>query len=630
MVKILPPYKPNIPEPPPGMALHIAPAGHVRWIDDYEFFDQLGRDPMQQARLWLITDDEERATRMGQILDDYPKQKHRREMLFITARRGDEAVVRRIVATGIKVQPEIPPQPRTEEERKAKENLENQRADQDARESDSIPDRDDPEIVPVHAAAASGHLGCLRILLEDGAVDANTRDIVGRTPLIVAAGFPDILRYLIGRGAEPAARTDADTEVAKSTLGIYAGADALAYAAAIGRVESVRQLLEHDSVRVTPLAIKGAAAVGGAEGYEPLKLLLVHGGYPMEGRDGKTKGELLSEEQARVIDEVIPNAAMDGSLDSLRMLLEYRFPVDADGNLVMPLELPESLHKSFVYGAYEAAAADDRTRFDFLRGFNVREHDTMSLDGVPAGQTLNMQHLLEKAAEGGATNIARFLVDEMGADVNAHRLPIGVKPLYYAAAYDQPEMVKQLLEEHGADIHLGSGRYAAGPTALGAAVMLKSLESVEHLLRHGGPVDRVSEGVRVAMMEGEGSVKAVLKADWSCDDTEIRAAVVLETEEEAKEYLEECRGDWQRQNPLYVRMELGPGDEGLVDGLKMRRRVETLRETGLGARELRVGDEELEEGDARAVMGEFPTFTARETELEKDEDLLPKFIPWLK
>ncbi|KAH6685439.1 ankyrin repeat-containing domain protein [Plectosphaerella plurivora] len=607
MVKILPPYKPDIPEAPPGMVLSIMPAGHYYWVEDFEYFDQLGRDPMQRVRLWSITDDDERVTRMGKILDEFPKQKHRREMLHMAVARDDEALVRCIVATGIKVQPEIHPQPLSKEE-------------EEARENGSIPDRDDPKIVPVHKAANMGRLGCLKILLEDGKADIDSRDGVGRTPLIAGAGHPEIVRYLLGRGADPAARTD-DTDAARSELGINAGADALEFAAGSGSLESVKLLFEQPSARATPLAIQVAADMRGAEAYELLRLLLYKGGYPMQGRDGKTKGDLLTEEQGRVIDDAIPNAAMDGSLDSLRLLLEYRFPVDAEGELVMPLDLPESLHKPFIYGAYGAVVTDDRARFDFLRSFNIREHDTMSLDDVPANQTLNLQHLLDKAVETGATDMVRQLVDELGADVNAHRIPTGVKPLFYAAGNDRPAVVKQLIEEHGADIDLGSGRYATGSTALDIAVVLKSLESVEHLLRHGGPVDTVSEGVR-----GGGNVKAILRA---CRGDE-GPSVVMETEEEATEYLATCRGDWQTQNPFYVRVELGPGDEALVDGLRPRKRAERLRETGPRARELRRGAEELAEGDVRAEMVEYPTFTRRQETLDEDLDLLPKFEPFLR
>jgi ankyrin repeat protein len=625
MVKALPPSKPDMPEPPPGMALHVAPIGHSLWLEDFEYYDQLGRDPLQQAKLWLLSDPEERVAKLDEVLEQYPKQRHRQAMLCEAALRGDEALVQRLVDAGVKVHPDIPAPASSEEE---------QRRDEETREAGNIPDREDTSVLPVHSAALRGHLGCLKILLEQGKADVDIRDDTGRTLLMLGAKHPHIVRYLLDRGADPTARAWTD-EASKAALTDFAGCDALESAAAWANVESLKMLLEHPiygsprsrksragaerGVWVTPLAIQAAA--DSRTGFEALSLLLERGGYPLEAAGGKTKGELLSDEQRAAIEKAIPGAVADGALASAKLLLSYIYPTDLDGNII-PVDLPESLHKPLVWGAYTAINNNDVDKLEFLRGFGVTEHESMSLDTLPAGQQFNVQHMLEKAAEHGAVDSARLMLEKYGADPNKHRVPIGTKPLYAAAGHDKVDMVRLLVEQYGADIHLGSGRYAAGPVALWVAVMLKAFDSVEQLLRYGGPVDYVDEAIQ-SISE---PMTVVLRADYKY------RTVRLETKETARAYLEYCKGDWQSLNPGYVYLELGPEDRELIANLQPRRPAEALREVGDDARdwdkEERAKRPEGQEKEMWKIAPPLPTFSEREEGLSKDDDLIPRWRPF--
>ncbi|KAK7221496.1 hypothetical protein V2G26_009499 [Clonostachys chloroleuca] len=627
MVKVLPPPKPDIPEPPRGMALSIAPAGHCLWLYDYEYYDQLGRDPLQQARIWLITDTEERVSKLKEVLENYPKSVHRRNILYEAALRGDEALVRCLVSTGLKVHPDIAPL-----------SEEDERADEEAKQNGEIPDRDDPSVVPVHAAAARGHVGCLKIFLEEGHVDVDIRDSIGRTPLIIGAHKPSVVRYLLEQGADPTAKTNVNDDLPKDEQDEYAGADALEFEAVHGNVDSLRLLLEHPfhgsqrkrksrageepGVWVTPLSIKGAASA--RNGFEALSFLLERGGYPTEAQNGHTKSELLTETERQAIVNATPGAAMDGPLESLKLLLSYQYPTNLDGD-ILPFDLPEELHKPFVYGAYDAMVYNRLDKFEFINGFDITEHETMSLDQLPAGQKLNIQHLLDKAVGGGSIECARFTIEKYGADPNKHRNPPGVKPLYAAAGNNKHEMVRLLVESYGADIHLGSGRYATGPTALWNAIMLKTFECVEYLLLQGGPVDHVDEEIRSI----SGPMTVILRADSSAD----KVSVKLETKENAKEFLAHHKGDWQNLNPPFVQLQLGPDDKGWIDSLQARRSDNELRESGDNTREFnreeRVSKNDLGERDPRRLMVWLPTVGDRQSELKKDDDLLPEFRPFL-
>jgi hypothetical protein len=380
---------------------------------------------LQQAKLWLITDPGERVAKLEGILEEYPKQMHRRLMLFDAALRGDEALVRCIVATGLKVFPDIPESPPSEEE---------ERADQEARENGEIPDMDNPTTVPVHTAAYKGHLGCLRILLEEGNVNVDVRDGVGRTPLITGAKHPELVQYVLGLGADLTLRMYTEEDRPKENLGEFGGADALEFAAAGGSVESLKSLLEHPfhgskrkrknhahdkpGVWVTALSIKAAAEADG--GFDALHPLLERGTYPMETLDGKTKGEQLSTEEYKAIVDAIPGTTMRGSLSSLKLLLSYQYPTEQDGTL-LPFDLPEELHKPFVYGAYGAKKTDSTEKFEFINSFGITEHETMSLDKLPLGQKLNIQHLFDELASAGSIECARLLTEKYGAEPNKHR-----------------------------------------------------------------------------------------------------------------------------------------------------------------------------------------------------------------
>jgi hypothetical protein len=121
-------------------------------------------------------------------------------------------------------------------------------------------------------------------------------------------------------------------------------------------------------------------------------------------------------------------------------------PTDLDGN-ILPFEIPDELRKLFTWGAYGAITRDSVSKFEFINSLGVVEHDTMSLDKRPEGQNLNLQHLLDKAAEAGAVDYVRLLIDKYGADPNKHRLPTGLKPLYMAVGNDKREVVRLLLDK---------------------------------------------------------------------------------------------------------------------------------------------------------------------------------------
>ena len=376
---------------------------------------------------------------------------------------------------------------------------------------------------------------------------------------------------------------------------------------------------DEPGVWVTPLAIRSAANGG----FEALKLLLERGAYPTEDKDGKTKRELLSEEEKKAIEEALPAAIELGELGSLKLILSYLYPTDDDGNPI-DFQVPEDLHKTWTFGSYISMVRNYPDKFEWMHSFGIKEHDTMSLDALPEGQTLNIQNLFERAVGAGSLECAKLLVEKYGAEPDKHRLPSTLKPLYIAAANDKPEMLRWLLGlgEGKVDIHKASGRYANGATALWAAITLKSLESVELLLRHGGPVDHIDDEIRNI----DGPVKAILVANK--DD---RSTVRFVTEANAEGDIDKWKNDTQNLNSPYVRVELGPEDKEWIGKLEARKSDEELREEGENARELNkeegVKKKDMSEDDPRRMMVPWPTVVERETMLSSDDDLLPEWKP---
>lgn len=621
------------------MAISVAPAGHRLWLEDYEYHDQLGRDPLQQAKLWFIKGTDARVAKLKEVIAAYPKQMHRRLMLNTVADRGDEAMVRCFIETSMRLHPEFQDAPRTEEE---------ENAIQEAKDQGEPLDVDDIFVAPIHTAAASKHTGCVKLLIEEGKVPVDCRDAFGHTPLMRGSDEPELVAYLLEKGADPTLRTNPDT-YHEDFVGPYPDVDALEFAAAFANAEVLRMLLDHpiresaggDGVKtqrrtpeVTPNCIRFAA--GHPKGFEALKLLLERGGYPTKAADGKTKAELLTETQLKAILKAIPAAITDGQLESMQLLLSYQYPTDLDGN-ILPFKIPDDLRKQYTWGAYEAVMKDMVSKFEFINSLGIVEHDTMSLDKRPKDQNLNLQHLLDKAAEAGSVQCVRLLIEKYGADPNKHRMPPGTKPLYMAAGNEKPEVVRLLLDQYGADIHLGTGLYATGPTALASAIAFKSLESVEVLLRHGGPLDYISDEIH--------NISSPMTAILLSHRDGTKSTVRLETWDEAEETRVKY-DDWQNLNPPYVCLDLGPEDKEWIDKLQSRRPAEELRETGENARDLdeeeatkreeeeSSGDEDESDDedfgiDPRILTNPFPAPEPRHTKLLSDPDLLPEFKPFL-
>ncbi|EAT77596.1 hypothetical protein HBI56_196490 [Parastagonospora nodorum] len=604
MPEILPPYQIDTPDYVPGMAIMMEPlsAKHRLWMDDYEYYDQLGRDPLQERKIWGITDPKERVEKLKEVLEKYTKQMHRRLILDKAVGRGDENMVRCLVETGMKVHPDIAKA--LEEEAKKEEGGEEDKGINDL----DLPDKDDSSVAPVHKAALTGHVNILKIFLDNG-IDVDLRDEFGRTPLLVAAygDQPEAMEFLLRHGADPTARIDGN-DLAKEYLNEFAYADALEVTARIGNAKMVELLLQKPGVKVTPLSI--TAAAGNNNGYKILRLLLEYAGCLAPGQDELIVAESNAHLRQAAM-TAIPIAIPINDLESIKLLLGFKYPEIKNGD-IGDSRVPADLHKPFTYGAYSAVVLNRTDKFEFIHSLGIKEHDAMSLDDVPEGQTLHIQHLFDTAAEHGSIDCARMLVDKYGANPHVIRIPPAVSPLYTAVQKDRADMVRYLLEEQHVDIHIGNGRFVAGPTALWIAIELKSFKSIELLLQYGGPVNHIDDEIKNI----DGPLDAVLT-------THRDATIRFRAESNAKAFIDDARHKYTYPNSHYVRIKLTSDDKSWIEKLQYRRRDEDLRKEG-DERELN----KIEGiGPQWDQVPEFPTNQERVDELQEDDELIPLFEP---
>lgn len=373
--------------------------------------------------------------------------------------------------------------------------------------------------------------------------------------------------------------------------------------------------LNKPGILITPLAFK--QAMGRNQSHTALRLLLERGGCLAAGSDELIVNEKTAELR-QVLRENAHLAIEHDDLPSLKLVLSFQYP-EIRGNDVSDFKtkVPEDLYRYFTYGAYNAVQRNDPNTFEWIYSLGIRQHDTMSLDDFPEEQHLNLQHLLDKAAQASSVDCVRLLIEKYGADPSKYRLPRGITPLCFAAANNQPSMVRYLLDEHKVDAHIGNGRYAAVPTALWMAIRLKAYECIPILLQHGGPVDHIDDEI----LNIDGPIDAVLLALTSSDNVKVELLPELNLD------INSYRHDYQRPNSPYVRVNLTPEDKPWIEKLQYRKLADLWRDWREFSGNEGARAEDMDENDMRRQMPPYPTFEGKEKSLEEDDDLITAYLP---
>ena len=160
--------------------------------------------------------------------------------------------------------------------------------------------------------------------------------------------------------------------------------------------------------------------------------------------------------------------------------------------------LDPEIRKQISLGILNAPLKDSADIAKFLLdvGFSpsvsVNPEEGMAL---ASERTKYINDSLVYAAETGALHIAKMLLGNYDAHVNLAQTPQNTNALYRAAGSGHVEIIRLLVQDHGADLHIGNGRYSNGPTALFIAVLNRQHEAVKMLLELGGPVASIDERI---------------------------------------------------------------------------------------------------------------------------------------
>lgn len=437
---------------------------HPYHLEDPKFYDQLGRDPMTQMRVYMLPSEDEQACHVLEVFNLFPKRGL--DILFDAALRGKAKVVSALLNAGVQAHPA----PGSEDEEK--------------------------ELLPIHTAAARGHLECVQVLVDQGGVDPDD-EFDGLTPVMRAAigGHAPLLDWLLHTGCVDLWRKYyPDHHHDEVALGV------LEMAAEEGHADCVETIVAFATGRgVAPardLVSKEALKRVGMSGNLELALrMLTWAGVPAEALEGdaatSSSPDLrLDKEQRLLIEITLNGAARQSHVAIVRRLLGVLETLR--GPLVSPTILTASIRR----GVVRAAARDDVRAFTFFLELAFGDGDGGDGAGPEAAarssgsMASTLSNALFLAADENALTMTRRLVEEYGVDPNdGSQNPCGLTPLMEAAGRGHFAVAAYLLQSAGADAAVGAG--PERDTALWFAVKGGHADVALLLLRHGAPVDGI-------------------------------------------------------------------------------------------------------------------------------------------
>ena len=453
-------------EPPEGWVWHQMPPNR-KYYWDPGWYDTRGRNPLEQRKAFKLSHADQVPIYL-EILQETPDRAL--DLMFRAAANGNDPAVRALLERGISPIA---------------------RADQDV------------TLVPLHAACYNGHIKCVKVLIEEHGMDMNFKDeggsTAGGTPLMRAArgGHADIVAWLLERGA--------DTTCVQKTFpsGQECNSSAFEYGAESGNVEVIKLLMNHDrsDFTVTPESISLGAQSGSEE---MMRFLLERGGYPVLLEDGTSAdpwaGDSMKDEQRKAILDALWQAAYSNSTPVLKLLLGCLTPLPK--RRLLPHGLRYSRIGTVIGGA---AYRDNIDSFELL--LDVAFDPTVPVNDERASELAEarewyIDQALIQASRFGSLHLAKHLLDQRNAKINFIQPPSEkATPLYRAAENGHISLVEMLVQEYKADLHIGCGSYANGPTALWVATRNIHSDVVKVLLEFGGPVETIKNGINTASTE---------------------------------------------------------------------------------------------------------------------------------
>ncbi|KAL3076185.1 hypothetical protein niasHT_038811 [Heterodera trifolii] len=362
----------------------------------------------------------------------------------------------------------------------------------------------DHGFTPLRLACEVGHLGIVKLLVEEGKADIEIADSYGKTALMVACSLQkwDIVRYLIGKGAK------VDRTNAKVKLLVEGGKADIEKAEADSVIEwsplMVASLTEKwDIVRY--LIEKGANIdqTNSYEGFSIIHFFAIHGHFDL--------CKLMLDKGINVNKQMhnrttpLHLACKHGHLEIVKLLVEEgKADIEsADDNRHTPLMIALCGHQlEIAYYLVEKGAKVDQSA-DFI-------------GNTPFLYAIYMKSL----------SLCKLMVKV--ANVNLRMADHGFTPLRLACEVGHLGIVKLLVEEGKADIEIAD---SYGKTALMVACSLQKCDIVRYLIGKGAKVDRTNaKGISPllsACIDGHLEIVKLL-VEGGKADIEIEADSVIE------------------------------------------------------------------------------------------------------
>jgi uncharacterized protein len=390
---------------------------------------------------------------------------------------------------------------------------------------------------PLMMAAAAGSTDAVKLLLDRGA-DANARDLnQGQTALMFAAALDrsDIVRLLAARGAnlnttslvptayDPKKAGEADKVAAGKGNGkpdrgplALGGMTALQFAAREGHLATIRALVEAGadvnlptaSDRMTTLTV---AIFNGH--FDAAKYLLDHGADPKPANAAGVTAlfALIDAQWAAKVWYPAPSVEQEKTsyLDLMRDLLVK----GADPNVRIKQKLwqrqfhPDWVDPSGATALWRAAQADDVAAMRLLVSFGAHPNiaTTHGCSPLQVATGFGFEPQISTFVPGGRLATIRYLVEELGADVNA-KDDKGYTPLHGAALTADNDVILFLVA-HGADVRARANQVFASGDGPGEDVTAGSGDTVADLANGPRPHNLVFPET-VALLEKLGSVNS--------------------------------------------------------------------------------------------------------------------------
>lgn len=380
---------------------------------------------------------------------------------------------------------------------------------------------EDEEFYVLHIAAFEGQFECVKLLVELAEVKIDALDDMDSTPLLNAAvnGHSEIMRWLLEKGANPNHKREK-------------GLNVIECAAKSGNLASLQLILDHPTftdlgqeayTNLVPFAAHSANP-------DVLRVIFSKAGFPSPPRpQGLTKTQL------DVVEAELCRAITASSIDSTRLMLSYLTPSNADGTF-HPFAFTSPANHANVFNSTEDSITNTPL-FTLVWETLFLPFASVNTEATPNHPSYNQElnRRLMSAAGAGALDTLTVLLDRFDADVNHISHKYRATPLYNATGQHSTDVAKVLLD-HGADIHLGSGTYANGPTALHMAVRNGNRAVAILLLQRGGPVEAVVNSTDNLQPLKEGTDMVIVAVDA------FRAPVYVRTKAEHEKVKEEYEG----------------------------------------------------------------------------------------